>query len=126
MEDMMTMPKAEMKEDKNGGMITGGSWKRVANGFHYSVHTDKGNSQDYVYGDAGSMMKAMQDDMMSPHMRVPKAGTGKRFMNLTAKLSIGGAKNPKALAAYIGRKKFGKSRFQSLASKGKKKDYLSA
>jgi len=29
-------------------------------------------------------------------------------------------KNPKALAAYIGRKKYGKKRFQQLAAKGKR------
>jgi hypothetical protein len=28
--------------------------------------------------------------------------------------------DPKALAAYIGRKKFGKAKFQKLAAKGKK------
>jgi hypothetical protein len=39
----------------------------------------------------------------------PKLGTGKRF------------KDPKALAAAIGRKKYGKAKFQKLAAKGKKK-----
>lgn len=53
-------------------------------------------------------------------MKMPKLGTGKRFANLTKKLTSKGAKNPKALAAYIGRKKFGKKKFQKLAVKGKK------
>lgn len=50
----------------------------------------------------------------------PKLGTGKRFQNLTRKLAGKGAKNPKALAAFIGRKKFGAKKMAQLAAKGKK------
>ena len=49
----------------------------------------------------------------------PKLGTGTRFKQLTSKLSKQGVKNPNALAAFIGRKKYGKKRFQQLAAKGK-------
>lgn len=49
----------------------------------------------------------------------PKLGTGTRFKQLTSKLSRQGVKNPNALAAFIGRKKYGKKRFQQLAAKGK-------
>lgn len=48
-----------------------------------------------------------------------KPGSGKRFAALTKSLSSKGAKNPKALAAFIGRKKYGKSKFQGMAAKGK-------
>jgi hypothetical protein len=51
----------------------------------------------------------------------PKLGTGKRFKQLTSKLKKQGVRDPKALAAAIGRKKYGKARFQKLAAKGKKK-----
>jgi hypothetical protein len=51
----------------------------------------------------------------------PKLGSGKRFKRLTKKLKKKGAKNPKALAAWIGRKKFGKKKFQKLSAKGRKK-----
>lgn len=51
----------------------------------------------------------------------PKLGTGKRFSNLTKSLKKKGATNPGALAAYIGRKKFGAKKFTKLAVKGKKK-----
>jgi hypothetical protein len=51
----------------------------------------------------------------------PKLGTGKRFKNLTKKLKKKGAKDPKALAAYIGRKKYGKKKFQKLSSKGRRR-----
>ncbi len=53
--------------------------------------------------------------------RKPKLGSGKRFKSLTKKLRRRGAKNPGALAAYIGRKKYGKKRFQKLAAKGRKR-----
>jgi hypothetical protein len=46
-------------------------------------------------------------------------GQGTRFKNLTNQLKKKGAKNPKALAAWIGRKKLGKAKFQSLSSMGK-------
>ncbi len=48
-----------------------------------------------------------------------KLGSGARFKSLTKKLAKKGASNPKALAAFIGRKRYGKSRFQKLAAKGK-------
>lgn len=65
-------------------------------------------------------------------MAKPKLGSGKRFSNLTAKLAGRGGRaphgakhsqkvnNPAALAAYIGRKKFGAKKFNKLAAKGKK------
>ncbi len=48
-----------------------------------------------------------------------KLGGGGRFQKLEGQLAAKGATNPAGLAAYIGRKKFGKAKFQSLASKGK-------
>ena len=51
----------------------------------------------------------------------PKLGSGKRFKKLTKNLKKKGAKNPKALAAYIGRKKYGKKKFQKLAAKGRRR-----
>lgn len=53
-------------------------------------------------------------------MRKPKLGTGKRFASLTKGLARQGTSNPKALAAWIGRKKYGASRFQKLATTGKR------
>lgn len=50
----------------------------------------------------------------------PKLGSGTRFKQLTSQLAKHGVKNPKALAAYIGRKKYGKKKFQQLAAKGKR------
>lgn len=50
-----------------------------------------------------------------------KLGSGKRFAVMTDILKKRGAKNPKALAAWIGRKKLGKAKFQKLASAGRRK-----
>jgi hypothetical protein len=53
-------------------------------------------------------------------MAKPKLGTGSRFKALKNKLAAKGAINPAALAAWIGRKKYGKTKFQKLAARGKK------
>jgi len=42
------------------------------------------------------------------------------FTKTTKALAAKGAKNPEALAAYIGRKKYGKEKFQAAAAAGKK------
>lgn len=50
-----------------------------------------------------------------------KLGGGGRFARLKNELSHRpGVTNPGALAAYIGRKKYGAAKFNSLAAKGKK------
>ena len=53
-------------------------------------------------------------------MKDMKVGGGGRFRRLTKELAAKGAKDPKALAASIGRKKYGKKKFQEMAAKGKK------
>lgn len=42
-----------------------------------------------------------------------------RFSDLSAKLAAKGAHDPDALAAYIGRKKYGKAKFAVLAAAGR-------
>lgn len=57
--------------------------------------------------------------------RKPKLGSGKRFAKLKSSFAHRRGKNkvsnPGGLAAYIGRKKYGKARFQKLAAKGRKR-----
>ncbi len=62
---------------------------------------------------------ALSQDPASRAM--PKLGTGKRFAKLKSSLAAKGAKNPGALAAYIGRRKFGKARFAKIAAKARGK-----
>lgn len=52
----------------------------------------------------------------------PKLGSGKRFAQLVSKLKTkGDVQNPAAVAASIGRKKYGKQKFQKLAAKARAK-----
>lgn len=51
--------------------------------------------------------------------RLPKLGTGKRFANLKGQLAKRGVNNPGALAAYIGRKKFGAKKMAKLSAHGR-------
>lgn len=51
----------------------------------------------------------------------PPLGSGERFDRLVRQLRSKGAKTPEALAAWIGRKKYGKERFAELSRIGKKK-----
>lgn len=53
-------------------------------------------------------------------MTLPKLGSGGRFKVLKEKLAIKGAKSPGALAAFIGRKKYGSKKMADLSAKGKK------
>ncbi|MDI6786894.1 MAG: hypothetical protein QME51_00790 [Planctomycetota bacterium] len=49
-------------------------------------------------------------------------GGGERFQHLKTRLSKRqGVKSPGALAAFIGRKRYGKERFQKMAVAGRKK-----
>jgi hypothetical protein len=52
----------------------------------------------------------------------PDLGDGARFAALKGKLADRpGVKNPGALAAYIGRKKYGNEKMEEMAEKGRKK-----
>jgi len=54
-------------------------------------------------------------------MKKAKLGSGQRFKALSNKLSKQkGVTDPDALAASIGRKKYGTKRFAKLSAKGKK------
>lgn len=51
--------------------------------------------------------------------RKPPLGSGERFQRLQGELASKGARNPAALAAYIGRQKYGNKRFAQLGAKGR-------
>ncbi len=53
-----------------------------------------------------------------PDAKAP-LGQGGRFAALKGELAGKGAQDPGALAAFIGRKKYGKKKFQGLAKHGK-------
>lgn len=49
----------------------------------------------------------------------PKLGSGERFKEVEASAAKGGAKNPAAVAAAAGIKKYGKAKMETMAKKGK-------
>lgn len=53
--------------------------------------------------------------------RKPKLGSGKRFAALTRQLARRGARNPKALAAHIGRRKYGAKKMAQMAAAGRRR-----
>jgi len=55
----------------------------------------------------------------------PSLGSGKRFAALKSELASKGAKDPGALAAYIGRKKFGAKKMESMAAAGRHRGTIS-
>lgn len=50
-----------------------------------------------------------------------KLGTGKRFGKLKGQLARKGVRDPGALAASIGRKKYGAKKMAALSAKGRKR-----
>lgn len=54
-------------------------------------------------------------------MTKPKLGSGARFKALKTKLTRKGIKDPAALAASIGRKKYGAKKMAKLSAAGRKK-----
>ena len=50
-----------------------------------------------------------------------RLGGGGRFAKLEKSLKGQGVKNPAAVAASIGRKKYGNKKFQAMATKGRKR-----
>lgn len=52
-------------------------------------------------------------------MALPKLGSGKRFQKLANKFAHEGIDDPKALAASIGRKKYGSKKMSSMAKRGR-------
>ena len=64
---------------------------------------------------------ALSGDVMAKKKKAPKLGSGKRFAALKGKLAQQkGVTNAGALAAAIGRKKYGSAKMGKLAAKSKK------
>ena len=55
--------------------------------------------------------------------KIPKLGTGERFENVVKAIKKSGKseKNSQAIAASIGRQKYGKKKFAALSAKGRKR-----
>lgn len=98
----------------------------------YANHPDIAARWEDKYGSAiqPSKMKSMKPTNALAQARQakkgmpkkqPKLGSGARFAALKAKLAKKGkVSNPGAVAAAIGRKKYGNAKMQSMAAKGRK------
>ena len=53
--------------------------------------------------------------------KMPKLGTGKRFAAIEKSAAKSGAKNPAAVAAAAGRKKFGAKKMAAMAATGRRR-----
>lgn len=53
--------------------------------------------------------------------KTSKPGTGKRFAAVARSAAAGGATNPEAVAAAIGRKKYGAKKMAKMSAKSRKK-----
>jgi hypothetical protein len=53
-------------------------------------------------------------------MAKPKLGSGERFAALKKKVAAGGARNPGAVAASIGRKKYGAVKMANMSAAGRR------
>ena len=54
--------------------------------------------------------------------KTAKLGSGKRFKAIEASAKASGASNPAAVAASIGRKKYGEAKMAKLSAAGRKKN----
>jgi hypothetical protein len=53
--------------------------------------------------------------------KTARLGGGARFRAVAAAAKAGGARNPNAVAAMVGRKKYGRKRMAKMAAAGRKK-----
>tara|TARA_R100000951_G_C2602921_1_gene168744 strand:- start:127 stop:468 length:342 start_codon:yes stop_codon:yes gene_type:complete len=65
--------------------------------------------------------KKKSDDDDDDEESKPKLGSGERFKKLSGELKSKGVKDPDALAASIGRKKYGAAKMAKMAAAGRKK-----
>lgn len=93
--------------------------------FLYNAFAESGEDRQASFKDVNGLYKRLEDDLESPHMREgkkPPLGSGERFKELEGELK-GKVENPSAVAAAVGRKKYGKEKFQKLAALGRKKAF---
>ena len=59
-----------------------------------------------------------------PAKKMPKLGSGERFAALKAQAGRSGARNPAAVAAAAGRKKYGPAKMASMAAEGRRRAFV--
>ena len=114
------MKQAHAKAGRSAVTEPDGSWDADGlDGSWDGDHSDLPDLSGLTVADLEAADDAAPQDAASRAM--PKLGTGARFARLKSSLAAKGAKDPGALAAYIGRRKFGKGKFTKLAAKARGK-----
>jgi len=90
-----------------------------ADGLDGSWDGDHSDLPDLTGLEVGHFEAADGGSDPAPASRAAKLGSGARFRKLKASLAAKGARDPGALAAHIGRKKYGKAKFMALAAKAR-------
>ncbi len=83
--------------------------------------TGRGSGMGRMYMD--DMSNSLSEQKKGGSIKKPKLGSGERFKALSSKIQKAGKSEDaaKAIAAAIGRKKYGNSKFQKMAAAGRKK-----
>jgi HK97 family phage prohead protease len=111
--------KAQARATRSAPMSNGGGYDE--DGLDASWDGDHSDLPSLTGLDVGDFEAVDQAEGDSSASRAAKPGTGARFAKLKAALAAKGASDPGALAAYIGRKKYGKARFKQLANAARKR-----
>lgn len=75
-----------------------------------------------VGDESGATLTTAAPTLKEDTMAKPKLGSGERFRALRSSIARrGGVRNPSAVAAAIGRRKFGAKRFAQLAAQGRRR-----
>jgi hypothetical protein len=108
-----------MKEYKNGGKKNSAKVMKEAKREKESFITE---SKELKFGNK-PMPKEEMNEMKKGGKKTMEPGGGGRFAKLVNKMKGQGKseESAKAIAASVGRKKYGKSKFQAMAAAGKKK-----
>jgi hypothetical protein len=62
-----------------------------------------------------------EGDMAKAKKKLPKLGTGERFKKVAAAAKASGARDPDAVAAAVGRKRYGAKKMAKLSARGRKR-----
>ena len=74
------------KKDETNEKVSSISIRKLDDGtYHYSVCGDKMGHMEYSFGSMDEMVKALKDDMTSPHMKKKKSLSGGALMKELSK-----------------------------------------
>jgi len=110
-----TMPYTEKQRKLMRNLVKQYGLKKAIQVYHAMENSGK---YEKIFGNSS---KHHSNSNSNEEDKKPKLGTGERFAQLKAKLAKKGAKTPGALAAWIGRRKYGKAKFQALAAAGRRR-----